>query len=96
MQKDNYNYEVESYCPKKGVHREQMHITSSGDNFSVILRHSFDGHGFTDNDYHIYSNKEITDGMEFRRRNDRWGDYYYIKLNREDTIDLFGTKSIDF
>ena len=92
-----YKYETQIYCPKKDTHRKQMFIAREGDDdFHVIIRHSYDGHGFIDNCYHIYTNEKITDGMVFRKRSDKGGDYFYIKLSKEEVINLFDNESVCF
>ena len=92
-----YSYEIQSYCPKKNMHRSQMLITRKDDDeYQVIIRHSFDRHGQKEDYYHIYSKEELTEGMEFRKREDKWGDYYHVRLSREQTINLFGEEAIRF
>lgn len=89
-------YDKIEFCEGKGKYVDQMNITKGDGKRYIWLKHVMDGQGGYTNDYHVYSKEEITDGMEFRPRNDAIGDLYYIKLSRSEIVNLLGEEAIKF
>lgn len=93
---DNLNYDKVLFCERKGKYVDQMNITKKDGKRFIWIKHVMDRQGGETNKYHIYSKEEITDGMEFRPRKDAIGDLYYIKLNRNEVVEMLGKKAADF
>lgn len=91
---EKYTYAPGRFCIAKGKYINHMIIKRDSSKFYIGLRHVMDGQGGYTNYYHIYSNEEFTENMEYRPRRD--GDIYYLKLSREDVIKLLGRQAVEF
>ncbi len=91
---NKYKYNKAKFCVAKGKYIDQMIIKTNDSKLKIVLRHVMDRQGGYSNYFHVYSNKDFTNGMEYRPRKD--GDSFYLKLNRENVVKLLGEDAVKF